>query len=663
MGLIALTGFWLESERSRILAEKKQQAVDLMDVAYSSIARHHQMELAGQIGREEAQQRAMTVLRSMRYGGQNYFWIMSLELRMVMHPVHTDLEGKRLTDQFFYAMLRAVRRHGSGFVEYQWDKPGQAGGRQVTKISFVRGFAPWGWVVGTGLYLDDVEAAWRRSAARAIAVTLVCVLILLAVSITTFRSIFLRLSSMVERMKAVVLCHGDYSGLADPALRGGERSRQPDRDEVGVMVSGFSEMLQEIQKRDRELTQHGEQLERQVAARTLELSAAHASLERTYADLELFLESVPSILIGLDQQGRIIRWNAAAAEVLGIAADHAIGLPLIDCGIAWRNPEMRAEIASWLAAGQPKRCNDVAYERDGMMRFLGLSVKPIVAGEGHTDGLLITGADVTERKCLEEQLRQAHKLEAIGQLAAGVAHEINTPTQYVTDNTRFVKDSWTSIVGLLALCRSLREEAAQRGAVSVPALARFEMAVDACELDYLEKEVPSAIDQSLEGLDRVAKIVRAMKEFAHPGANERQFVDLNKAIESTVVLARGEWKYVAEVSTDLDPVLPLVPCFGGEFNETILNLIVNAAHAIAEVVGNSGDKGSITITTRRDGDFVLISIRDTGCGIPKEIRPRVFEPFFTTKPVGKGSGQGLALAHALVVKKHRGRIWFETDGF
>jgi signal transduction histidine kinase len=200
------------------------------------------------------------------------------------------------------------------------------------------------------------------------------------------------------------------------------------------------------------------------------------------------------------------------------------------------------------------------------------------------------------------------------------------------------------------------------GGVSPALLAEFDRLSEQSDLEYLLREIPHAIDQSLDGLQRVTKIVRAMKEFSHPGSEEKRGIDLNKAIETTITVARSEWKYVAEVVTRFDPDLPLVPCLAGEMNQVILNLTINAAHAIAGVVGDgSKDKGRITITTRHDGEWAEIAIADTGSGIPPEIRSRIFEPFFTTKPMGKGTGQGLALAHSVIVNRHQGQIWFETE--
>ena len=182
--------------------------------------------------------------------------------------------------------------------------------------------------------------------------------------------------------------------------------------------------------------------------------------------------------------------------------------------------------------------------------------------------------------------------------------------------------------------------------------------VDAAATDvdvpYLRSEVPNAIAQLQEGVGRVAGIVRAMKRFSHPGPAEKIPTDINQAIESTILVSRNEWKYVADMSTDFDPGLPQVPCIAGEFNQVILNLIVNAAHAIGDVVKGSGDKGAILVGTRRDGDFAEIRVSDTGGGIPEAIRSKVFDPFFTTKAVGKGTGQGLAIAHSVIVQKHRG---------
>ena len=269
--------------------------------------------------------------------------------------------------------------------------------------------------------------------------------------------------------------------------------------------------------------------------------------------------------------------------------------------------------------------------------------------------------DITERKRLETQLFQSQKLETVGQLAAGIAHEINTPTQYVGDNTRFVKDSFGAIVKVLRSHEKLLA-AAKQNAITPELLARNEEILAASDLEYLFVQIPAALEETLEGVERVSKIVRAMKEFSHPGGKNKTPADLNRAIESTVTVARNEWKYVADLKLELDPGLPLVPCFLGEFNQAILNLVVNAAQAIADVVKkNPGTKGLITVRTRRDGDHAEVRVSDTGTGIAESHHRRIFEPFFTTKDVGKGTGQGLSIVYGSMVKRHGGTVTFETE--
>jgi len=392
-----------------------------------------------------------------------------------------------------------------------------------------------------------------------------------------------------------------------------------------------------------------------------ERKAAEEALRTAHQASELFINSVPSILISIDPQGRIVRWNLAASVAFGFSKEEMLGRPLAHCGVKWLQENMEAEVANWCSQHASKRCDSLMFEKDGEKHALGLTIDWVDSPEKSGAEILIIGSDVTERKNLEVQLRQAQKLEAIGQLAAGIAHEINTPTQYVGDNTNFLKESWRALAPVMAAMRQVRAEAAEGGA-KAETLQQFDDLWEAADVLYLETEIPRALDQSLDGIERVAKIVRAMKEFSHPGGEEKRPLDLNKAIETTVTVARNEWKYVADVFTRLEPELPLVPCHAGEFNQVILNLLVNAAHAVREALGSSGQKkGRITILTRRQEEWVEILIEDTGAGIPEAIRPRIFEPFFTTKPVGQGTGQGLALAHSVVVRRHGGQIWFDTE--
>jgi PAS domain S-box-containing protein len=408
----------------------------------------------------------------------------------------------------------------------------------------------------------------------------------------------------------------------------------------------------------RELRQANEALEAEIAVR----EETERAFQRVHAENERLLATISSILIVLDDRQRVTSWNAAAERAFAIPRQSAVGKTLAELPIQWGGATFLPQLESACARQTAAHLDDVAFVRpDGSRAYLGISLTPIPASNGMPQGLLLFGADVTERRQLTAQLAQAQKLESIGQLAAGIAHEINTPIQYIGDNTTFLQGAFADLQGALAAYAELHE-AARRGAPDPDLLAQVDEAVRRADLEYLGDEIPRAIGQSLEGVGHVAKIVRALKEFSHPGGEEKTAIDINHAVENTITVARNQWKYVADMVTDLDADLPLVPCLPAELNQVLLNLIINAAHAIEErLEGEHSGKGTITIATRRRGDRVAVSIADTGGGIPEAVRSRIFDPFFTTKPVGKGTGQGLTLAHAVIVKKHGGRIDFVTE--
>jgi PAS domain S-box-containing protein len=283
----------------------------------------------------------------------------------------------------------------------------------------------------------------------------------------------------------------------------------------------------------------------------------------------------------------------------------------------------------------------------------------IAVQSSQTDASRVWGIsfDITKQKQLEAELVQAQKLESIGQLSAGIAHEINTPTQFIGNNIGFLKDAVTDIFGFFARVSSMISESSDGNLCA----AEIKSALHAVDVAYLQVEVPRAIEQSAEGIDRIKNIVGAMKEFSHP-AVDRTLVDINRAIASTIIVASNEWKYVAQMNTTFDAELPKVPVMPGAFNQVILNIIVNAAHAIADVPREaSAGLGTISISTHGCQSWAEIRIQDSGCGMPAEIRDRIFDPFFTTKAVGKGTGQGLAIAHDVIVNKHGGSIAVESQ--
>ena len=256
----------------------------------------------------------------------------------------------------------------------------------------------------------------------------------------------------------------------------------------------------------------------------------------------------------------------------------------------------------------------------------------------------------------QTQLLQDSKLKAVGQLAAGIAHEINTPAQFIGLNVDFLRETFTDIRLLIETIVSQLEVLGDDESV-LAAKAVVRQALADQDWEYLVEEIPAAIDQSREGIGRISTIVQAMKDFAHPKSRDKEKYDLNKIIETTIVVASNEWKYSSEMRTDLDPDLPQIVCLVDELGQVFLNMIVNAAHANEEQeAATKGAKGIITVSTRRYGDYAVVRISDTGKGMATEVQQRIFEPFFTTKPVGKGSGQGLAIAHNIITQKHGGTI-------
>ena len=377
---------------------------------------------------------------------------------------------------------------------------------------------------------------------------------------------------------------------------------------------------------------------------------------------DLILKSMSSLLICVNSDNKVTLWNTTAEKIFSIAAKDIIGRQFFECNINWDWPKITQSITDCLKDEKSLRLKDFKYTSSSMKKgFLNITVSPFIGQEADQSDFLLSGEEITEYKILENEFNQAQKLKSVGQLAAGVAHEINTPIQYIGDNVRFIDESVTDLFNLIAEYNKFLEEAKQ-GKISSELITCLEKLKEDIDLQFILDDVPSATKQSLEGINRVAEIVQAMKEFSHPIEVEKTFIDINKSINSIIKVSRNEWKYVAEIKTDLSADLPLVQCLPGEMNQVYLNLIINAAHAIADTAGDRPeDKGCITISTCKIGKEVEVRINDTGTGIPEDARSNIFDPFFTTKEIGKGTGQGLSLAYAIVVEKHKGHISFETE--
>jgi PAS domain S-box-containing protein len=382
--------------------------------------------------------------------------------------------------------------------------------------------------------------------------------------------------------------------------------------------------------------------------------ALRASEER-YREL---FENASDLVYTTDLEGGLTSLNRVAEQTLAYSREEAAQMnfrQLVDPR-HWQRVEQTRE--RLLAGDSAVTLELEITAKDG--RRVMLEVNPrLIYKDGKPVGMQGIGRDITGRDEREMELRHAQKLESVGRLASGIAHEINTPIQFVGDNTRFVQDSFGGLQTLLSKYQELRAAAAS-GTVSPDLLAAVRRVEEESDCAYLLEEIPKALTQTLDGVTRVATLVRAMKDFAHPESKEKAAADLNKALLSTLAVARNELKCVADVETDLGDLPPVV-CNIGDLNQVFLNLLVNAAHAIGDVVKGTGKKGKIRVRTVAEGKTVLVTIADTGCGIPEGIRTKVFDPFFTTKEVGRGTGQGLAIARSVVVERHKGTLTFESE--
>jgi two-component system NtrC family sensor kinase len=364
-----------------------------------------------------------------------------------------------------------------------------------------------------------------------------------------------------------------------------------------------------------------------------------------------------------------------------VAAEHGSRREeLIGKGVAalarWaaRDTEHASEITAALRAGRTFNHERQVTRPDGSTFWLGLSVRPIFDGAGRLTHAVSVGADITakregvlkkqelqdklvaemkERARVVIELQLAQKLESVGRLAAGIAHEINTPIQYVGDGVYFLRSAFEDFNHLLDGWRNAVDALGDDPAYGALRLEVAELTAKH-DLEFLRSEIPKAFDRTADGVERVTNIVKAMKEFAHPDANEQSPADLNHAIDTTLLVATNEYRYSAKIQTEFAE-LPAVVCNIGELNQVFLNLIVNAAHAIHDA-GKDMNTGEIKISTAAAGDSVVIRISDNGCGVPPENLSRLYDPFFTTKEVGRGTGQGLAICHSIIVDKHGGTI-------
>ena len=300
---------------------------------------------------------------------------------------------------------------------------------------------------------------------------------------------------------------------------------------------------------------------------------------------------------------------------------------------------------------------------DDVYKEYKISAIPILENDKSVNKGMILYHDLTDLMETQRSMSESSKLAAVGQLAAGITHEINTPSQFLGDNIRFLEESFKELEPLFPIIQEIQGADISDQPALYEKCRRLKEEVAKVDLDFLQSDIPEAIEQSLEGVRRVREIVMAMKDFSHPGEQDKAPSNINEQVRNTLTVCRNEWKYVAEITLDLDDNLPLVECLQNEINQVILILIVNGAHSIEEKISDGNSKmGQIHITTKNlDQKYVQLTVRDTGNGIPYPIQDKIFEAFFTTKKQGKGTGQGLSMAQHIVMEKHCGKLGFSSE--
>jgi PAS domain S-box-containing protein len=390
------------------------------------------------------------------------------------------------------------------------------------------------------------------------------------------------------------------------------------------------------------------------------------ALAKQRAHLSATLTSISDGVISIARDGNILMINNAARDIVGWSREEDAGSHINDILNEIdkeTNAFLHDEIQKMLVCKENYLFSEnIILNKNDTKKVLFCSSTPMLGEDDHIKGYVLVLRDITEKKKIEDRLALSQKMESVGVLAAGIAHEINTPMQFIGDNTTFLKDAMADITDTFHKIFHCIENSTEDERKLRESADEVRGLIEDNDLDYLLEEIPMAIDQTIEGIDRVSKLVLTLKNFSHPGTKEKMLANINRSIVETITISRNEYKYILDVETDLPEDIPLVYCHIDEIHQVLLNLIINASHAIKEAVEKKlYTRGKIQIATMCDGDYVKITIRDNGVGIPEEYMNRIYDPFFTTKDVGKGTGQGLSLSHDIIVNKHRGSIEVESE--
>lgn len=629
------------------LTQKKRELKEHLEIAKVIVQEQYQQHKRGEITEQEAKQQAMNTLRMISFlEDSGYFWINDTGdpvPRMVMHPTQPELEGKLLDDplvtslgtgeNLFVVARDMVLAQGSGYLNYLWPKPGEAASTTKSqKLSYLILFKEWGWIIGSGIYLDDLKTEVNSR--------LQALLEDLSQSFSDVR---------VGQNGYMYLFNGDGDMLIHPTLAGRNFLHLVNPTNGNKI---FNDLLEA------------------AASKAGYLEYIWDKPPEHKGDFRFWKKSHIIYFKPLDWYiASTVYTDEIEAPAKGIAR-YILVLAMVILLFAFLLSIFLARSLIRPLKELTEAAQEIEYSRLGEAevpvtgseetRRLGLILNSML--DSFRDAVRAKDELFNTKLELENRLHKAEKMESVGRLAAGIAHEINTPAQFVSTNIEFIKDATLDIDELMTGIEKYVEQAKSRGCFEDTAIEDFENLLEAADWEFIKEELPMALAQSEEGVDRISKIVSAMKNFSHPSGGQMEAADINQGIRDTVTVTRNEWKYAAEMNLQLDTELPSIPCYLDELNQVILNMIINSAHAIAEKnKGADAEKGKITVHTGVVEGSGQIKISDTGIGMSEDVAKKVFDPFYTTKEVGEGSGQGLAIAHDIIVNKHCGTIEVESS--
>ncbi len=427
-------------------------------------------------------------------------------------------------------------------------------------------------------------------------------------------------------------------------------------DEIGTIGMAFNTMRIKLKEMVSALEKHQLELEDKVAQRTKDLESKNNEIEEHRGKLQKALDEISALIQTILKEG-------GSLDIFFENPGLQSCWELMKCTKEECPCYGKKSLRCWQVDNT--LCYDMGCKENFKEKFIECQKCRVIKeatrdplqqiGEHFNNMIFMLQTNKKELDLAHQRLLQSQKMESVGQLAAGIAHEINTPAQFVGTNLDFLTEAFTDINTLV---ESLKEIPFLKEGSDAKA---FENALEEADWDYLVAELPQALAQSRDGIERISSIVLAMKDFSHPASKEMTPSDLNKLITTTMTVARNEWKYVAELITDFDQQLPQVPLLADQMGQVILNILVNAAHAVEERYGSNPETGVIKISTERTGDTVKVRLMDNGTGMPEDVKSRIFDPFFTTKEVGRGTGQGLAIAYDIIANKHGGKLECESE--